>query len=92
MAKPTYLATLLAATSKNVHSYMHFMDLRRYADEIVDDLASTLTEDEKADCSKRVGVTEVIWQILNLEKVNDHIGAGPSRYRKIDLDIPISIF
>ena len=46
----------------------------RYADEIVDDLASTLSENEKADALKNWG-NEVLANIKS-GKSNDHIGAA----------------
>ena len=71
--KTYFLATRLLPPAKRpfVHALYGFA---RYADEIVDDLASTLTEDEKADALKSWG-TEVL---ANIEsgKSNDHIGAA----------------
>jgi len=52
--KTYYLATLLLAPAKR--PYVHALyGFARYADEIVDDLASTLTEQEKAEHLKRWG-------------------------------------
>ena len=52
--KTYYLATLLLPPAKR--PYVHALyGFARYADEIVDDLASTLTEQEKADWLRLVG-------------------------------------
>ena len=52
--KTYYLATLLLPPAKR--PYVHALyGFARYADEIVDDLASTLTEQQKADRLQRVG-------------------------------------
>jgi 15-cis-phytoene synthase len=71
--KTYFLATRLLPPAKRpfVHALYGFA---RYADEIVDDLASTLTEDEKADALKSWG-TEVLANIKS-GKSNDHIGAA----------------
>ena len=71
--KTYFLATRLLPPSKRpfVHALYGFA---RYADEIVDDLASTLTEDEKADALKNWG-TEVLANIKS-GKSHDHIGAA----------------
>ena len=71
--KTYFLATRLLPPAKRpfVHALYGFA---RYADEIVDDLASTLTEDEKADALKSWG-TEVLANIKS-GKSHDHIGAA----------------
>jgi phytoene synthase len=71
--KTYFLATRLLPPSKRpfVHALYGFA---RYADEIVDDLASTLSENEKADALKSWG-TEVLANI-KIGKSNDHIGAA----------------
>jgi len=71
--KTYFLATRLLSPAKRpfVHALYGFA---RYADEIVDDLASTLTEDEKADALKNWG-TEVLANIKS-GKSHDHIGAA----------------
>jgi phytoene synthase len=57
--KTYYLATLLLP--KNKRPYVHALyGFARYADEIVDDLASTLTPQEKAD-ALRSWSTGVMW-------------------------------
>ena len=86
--KTYFLATRLLPPAKRpfVHALYGFA---RYADEIVDDLASTLTQDEKADALKSWG-TEVLANIKS-GKSNDHIGAAlvdtVNRF-----NIPISYF
>ncbi len=71
--KTYFLATKLLPPAKRpfVHSLYGFA---RYADEIVDDLASTLSENEKADALKNWG-NEVLANIKS-GKSNDHIGAA----------------
>jgi phytoene synthase len=71
--KTYFLATRLLPPAKRpfVHALYGFA---RYADEIVDDLASTLSENEKADALKSWG-TEVLANI-KIGKSNDHIGAA----------------
>ena len=71
--KTYFLATRLLPPAKRpfVHALYGFA---RYADEIVDDLASTLTEGEKADALKSWG-TEVLANIKS-GKSHDHIGAA----------------
>jgi phytoene synthase len=71
--KTYFLATRLLPPAKRpfVHALYGFA---RYADEIVDDLASTLTEDEKADALKNWG-TEVLANNKS-GKSHDHIGAA----------------
>jgi phytoene synthase len=71
--KTYFLATRLLPPSKRpfVHALYGFA---RYADEIVDDLASTLSEDEKAKSLKSWG-NEVLANIKS-GKSHDHIGAA----------------
>ena len=71
--KTYFLATRLLPPAKRpfVHALYGFA---RYADEIVDDLASTLSENEKADALKNWG-TEVLANIKS-GKSHDHIGAA----------------
>ena len=71
--KTYFLATKLLPPAKRpfVHALYGFA---RYADEIVDDLASTLSENEKADALKNWG-SEVLANIKS-GKSNDHIGAA----------------
>jgi phytoene synthase len=71
--KTYFLATRLLPPAKRpfVHALYGFA---RYADEIVDDLASTLSEDEKAKSLKSWG-NEVLANIKS-GKSQDHIGAA----------------
>ena len=71
--KTYFLATRLLPPAKRpfVHALYGFA---RYADEIVDDLASTLSENEKAEALKSWG-DEVLANIKS-GKSNDHIGAA----------------
>jgi len=71
--KTYFLATRLLPPTKRpfVHALYGFA---RYADEIVDDLASTLSEDEKAKSLKSWG-DEVLANIKS-GKSHDHIGAA----------------
>jgi 15-cis-phytoene synthase len=86
--KTYYLATLLLPPAKRpfVHALYGFA---RYADEIVDDLNSTLSDDEKANALKQWG-DGVLSDIKN-GKSHDHIGAAlvdtVNRF-----NIPISYF
>ena len=86
--KTYYLATLLLPQAKRpfVHALYGFA---RYADEIVDDLNSTLSDDEKANALKQWG-DGVLSDIKN-GKSHDHIGAAlvdtVNRF-----NIPISYF
>lgn len=81
--KTYYLATLLLPKSKR--SYVHALyGFARYADEIVDDLASTLSPQEKADAlrSWSTGVLED----LKKGTSTDHIGrALVDTARKFDI-------
>lgn len=69
--KTYYLATLLLPKEKRpfVHALYGFA---RYADEIVDDLASTLSIEEKAEALKRWG--DGVLNDLRQGKSKDHIG------------------
>jgi phytoene synthase len=69
--KTYYLATLLLPAAKRppVHALYGFA---RYADEIVDDLASTLTPEEKAVALRTWGDT--VLADLRAGESNDHIG------------------
>ena len=71
--KTYFLATRLLPPAKRpfVHALYGFA---RYADEIVDDLTSTLSENEKAESLKNWG-DEVLTNIKS-GKSNDHIGAA----------------
>ena len=71
--KTYYLATLLLPKAKRpfVHALYGFA---RYADEIVDDLASTLTPKEKADHLR--SLSDGVMQGLRSGKSDDHIGAA----------------
>ncbi len=86
--KTYYLATLLLPPDKRpfVHALYGFA---RYADEIVDDLASTLSDTQKAEALEKWG-SSVIADIKS-GKSHDHIGAA-----LVDtvqrFDIPISYF
>ncbi len=86
--KTYYLATLLLPPAKRpfVHALYGFA---RYADEIVDDLNSTLSDDEKAEALKQWG--EGVLADIKLGKSHDHIGAAlvdtVNRF-----NIPISYF
>jgi phytoene synthase len=69
--KTYYLATLLLPPAKRpfVHALYGFA---RYADEIVDDLASTLSESEKAEALATWGAT--VLADIQAGRSNDHIG------------------
>jgi phytoene synthase len=69
--KTYYLATLLLP--KNKRPYVHALyGFARYADEIVDDLASTLTPQEKADALR--SWSTVVLEDLKKGTSSDHIG------------------
>ena len=86
--KTYYLATLLLPPAKRpfVHALYGFA---RYADEIVDDLNSTLSDDEKAKALKVWG--DGVLADIKIGKSHDHIGAAlvdtVNRF-----DIPLSYF
>ena len=69
--KTYYLATLLLPPAKRpfVHALYGFA---RYADEIVDDLQSTLTDAEKAETLSQWGAT--VLADIEAGRSNDHIG------------------
>jgi phytoene synthase len=71
--KTYYLATLLLPPAKRpfVHALYGFA---RYADEIVDDLNSTLSDDEKAKALKQWG--DGVLADIKTGKSHDHIGAA----------------
>ena len=86
--KTYYLATLLLPPAKRpfVHALYGFA---RYADEIVDDLASTLTDEEKANSLKQWG--EGVISDIKSGNSNDQIGkALVDTVRRFD--IPIQYF
>ena len=71
--KTYYLATLLLPAKKRpfVHALYGFA---RYADEIVDDLNSTLSDDEKSKALKQWG--DGVLSDIKTGQSHDHIGAG----------------
>jgi 15-cis-phytoene synthase len=71
--KTYYLATLLLPPAKRpfVHALYGFA---RYADEIVDDLSSTLSDEEKAKALKNWG--DQVLADIKTGKSHDHIGAA----------------
>ena len=71
--KTYYLATLLLPPAKRpfVHALYGFA---RYADEIVDDLSSTLSDEEKASALKSWG--DQVLADIKVGKSHDHIGAA----------------
>jgi phytoene synthase len=71
--KTYYLATLLLPPAKRpfVHALYGFA---RYADEIVDDLNSTLSDEEKASALKNWG--DQVLADIKVGKSHDHIGAA----------------
>ena len=71
--KTYYLATLLLPPAKRpfVHALYGFA---RYADEIVDDLNSTLSDEEKASALKSWG--DQVLADIKVGKSHDHIGAA----------------
>ena len=71
--KTYYLATLLLPPAKRpfVHALYGFA---RYADEIVDDLSSTLSDEEKASALKNWG--DQVLADIKIGKSHDHIGAA----------------
>jgi phytoene synthase len=86
--KTYYLATLLLPPAKRpfVHALYGFA---RYADEIVDDLNSTLSDDEKAKALKQWG--DGVLADIKTGKSHDHIGAAlVDTVRRFN--IPISYF
>ena len=69
--KTYYLATLLLPKSKRPHVHALY-GFARYADEIVDDLTSTLTHQEKVDTLQRW--SEQLLQDISNGRSNDHVG------------------
>jgi phytoene synthase len=71
--KTYYLATLLLPPAKRpfVHALYGFA---RYADEIVDDLSSTLSDEEKASALKSWG--DQVLADIKIGRSHDHIGAA----------------
>jgi len=69
--KTYYLATLLLPKSKRPHVHALY-GFARYADEIVDDLTSTLTHQEKGDALQRW--SEQLLQDISNGRSNDHVG------------------
>ena len=69
--KTYYLATLLLPKAKRPHVHALY-GFARYADEIVDDLASTLTPQEKSDALQRW--SEQLLQDMTQGRSNDHVG------------------
>lgn len=86
--KTYYLATLLLPPAKRpfVHALYGFA---RYADEIVDDLASVLTEEEKAIALKRWG--DGVLADIKSGNSKDHIGSALVDTVK-RFNIPITYF
>lgn len=69
--KTYYLATLLLPKAKRPHVHALY-GFARYADEIVDDLGSTLSISEKRDALQRW--SDQLLQDISLGQSNDHIG------------------
>lgn len=86
--KTYYLATLLLPPAKRpfVHALYGFA---RYADEIVDDLASTLSDTEKAESLQNWGSS--VLSDIKAGRSHDHIGAALVDTVK-RFNIPISYF
>jgi phytoene synthase len=86
--KTYYLATLLLPPAKRpfVHALYGFA---RYADEIVDDLASVITEEEKAIALKRCG--DGVLADIKSGNSKDHIGSALVDTVK-RFNIPITYF
>jgi 15-cis-phytoene synthase len=86
--KTYYLATLLLPPAKRpfVHALYGFA---RYADEIVDDLASTLSDTEKAESLQNWGSS--VLTDIKAGRSHDHIGAALVDTVK-RFNIPISYF
>ena len=86
--KTYYLATLLLPKAKRPHVHALY-GFARYADEIVDDLGSTLSAIEKRDSLERW--SEQLLQDIAHGRSNDHIGrALVDTVRRFD--IPIAYF
>ncbi|MEN9542455.1 MAG: hypothetical protein RL239_108 [Actinomycetota bacterium] len=86
--KTYYLATLLLPKAKRPHVHALY-GFARYADEIVDDLASTLSNQEKADYLQRW--SDQMLQDISNGRSSDHVGAAlVDTVQKFQ--IPISYF
>jgi phytoene synthase len=86
--KTYYLATLLLPKAKRPHVHALY-GFARYADEIVDDLGSTLSPQEKRDALQRW--SEQLLQDIAHGRSHDHIGrALVDTVRRFD--IPIAYF
>jgi phytoene synthase len=86
--KTYYLATLLLPKAKRPHVHALY-GFARYADEIVDDLCSTLSAKEKRDSLERW--SEQLLQDITHGRSHDHIGrALVDTVRRFD--IPIAYF
>jgi phytoene synthase len=86
--KTYYLATLLLPKAKRPHVHALY-GFARYADEIVDDLGSTLSAKEKRDSLERW--SEQLLQDITHGRSHDHIGrALVDTVRRFD--IPIAYF
>jgi phytoene synthase len=86
--KTYYLATLLLPPAKRPHVHALY-GFARYADEIVDDLESTLTQEEKAEALSSWG--NGVLADLRAGVSHDHIGAALVDTVK-RFDIPIAHF
>jgi phytoene synthase len=86
--KTYYLATLLLPAKKRPHVHALY-GFARFADEIVDDLASTLTPEEKATELKNWGATVIA--DLRRGESSDQIGLALVDTVK-KFDIPLSYF
>lgn len=71
--KTYYLATLLLPKAKRPHVHALY-GFARYADEIVDDLASTLSNQEKSDHLRRW--SDQMLQDISNGRSSDHVGAA----------------
>lgn len=86
--KTYYLATLLLPKAKRPHVHALY-GFARYADEIVDDLASTLTIEEKSTLLQNWG--ERVLNDIRLGTSQDHVGrALVDTVRRFD--IPVELF
>ena len=86
--KTYYLATLLLPKAKRPHVHALY-GFARYADEIVDDLSSTLSLQEKSDALQRW--SDQLLQDITMGRSHDHVGRA-----LVDtverFDIPIAYF
>ena len=86
--KTYYLATLLLPKAKRPHVHALY-GFARYADEIVDDLSSTLSNQEKSDYLRRW--SDQMLQDISNGRSSDHVGAAlVDTVQKFE--IPISYF